>query len=162
MPEHSITIVSEKVDPQICELIKKAVIAALDYENVEQNCDVCIMITDNSGICELNREHRDIDRPTDVLSFPMLELSPGQKIEVSPLELDPETGAVMLGDLAISLERAEEQAREYGHSIERELAFLTVHGILHLLGYDHEKGAEDEKLHFAHQEGVLEAMGLRR
>ncbi len=162
MAEHSITIVSEKEDLAIYELIKKTVISALEFEKVEQNCDVCIMLTNNSGIHELNREHRDIDRPTDVLSFPMLELSPGQKIEVSPLELDPETGAVMLGDIAISFEKAKEQAEEYGHSIEREISFLVVHGILHLLGYDHEKSAEDEKLHFSRQEEILEAMGCRR
>jgi len=120
------------------------------------------MITDDENIRELNREHREIDRATDVLSFPMLELSPGQKIEVSPLEIDPSTGAVMLGDIAISLERMCEQAKEYGHSEERELSFLTVHGILHLLGYDHERSEEDEKLHFSRQEEILDEMGIKR
>ena len=162
MAEHSITVVAEKEDAAICDRVRAVVLAALEYEGVEQNCDVCVMITDDSGIHELNREHRNMDKPTDVLSFPMLELSPGEKIEVSPLELDPETGAVMLGDIAISYERAEEQAKEYGHSIEREISFLTVHGILHLLGYDHEKGPEDEKLHFSRQEEILNNMGCRR
>lgn len=162
MAEHSITVVTEKESPEIENTIKKAAAAALDYENVEQNCDVCIMLTDDENIRELNREHRNIDHATDVLSFPMLELMPGQKIEVNPLELDPRTGAVMLGDIVISTERAKDQAEEYGHSLERELSFLTVHGILHLLGYDHERSAEDEKLHFEHQEEILESMGCRR
>lgn len=162
MAEHYITVVCDTPDEKIEATVKSAVLAALDSEKVEQNCDVCVMITDNENIRELNREHRDIDRATDVLSFPMLELSPGEKIEVSPLEIDPSTGAVMLGDIAISLERMREQAEEYGHSEERELSFLTVHGMLHLLGYDHEKSEEDEKLHFSRQEEILEEMGIRR
>ena len=92
----------------------------------------------------------------------MLELTPGQKIEVNPLEIDESTGAVMLGDIVISEDRARAQAQEYGHSEEREFAFLTAHGMLHLLGYDHEKGEEDEKLHFSRQEEILEGMGIGR
>ena len=162
MAEHSITVVTDNANPEIENTIKKAALAALEYENVEQNCDVCIMLTDNENIRELNKEHRNTDRATDVLSFPMLELMPGQKIEVNPLELYPRTGAVMLGDIVISTERAEEQAEEYGYSISRELSFLTVHGMLHLLGYDHERGEEDEKLHFSRQEEILESIGCRR
>ncbi len=162
MAEHSITVVTEREDASLCESIKCAVLAALDYEGVTQNCDVCVMVTDDEGIRELNREHRDLDKPTDVLSFPMLELRPGQKIEVSPLELDPETGAVMLGDIAISHERALAQAEEYGHALSREIAFLTVHGTLHLLGYDHERGEDDEKLHFSRQEEILCELGCGR
>ena len=162
MAEHRITIVNETEENSFNEAIESAVKAALDYEEVEQGCDVCIIVTDDENIRELNREHREIDRATDVLSFPMLDLRPGEKIEVSPLELDEETGTVMLGDIVISEERAKAQAEEYGHSVLREVSFLTVHGILHLLGYDHELSEEDEKLHFGRQEEILESMGLRR
>ncbi len=162
MAEHRITVVNEISDNAFDEAVKKAVVAALDFEKTEQGVDVCVIITDDENIRELNREHREIDRATDVLSFPMLELSPGEKIEVSPLELDEETGTVMLGDIVISAERAKAQAEEYGHSEEREISFLTVHGVLHLLGYDHELSDEDEKLHFSRQEEILESMGIRR
>ncbi len=162
MAEHRITIVNETEENSFNEAIESAVRAALDYEKVEQGCDVCIIVTDDENIRELNREHREIDRATDVLSFPMLDLRPGEKIEVSPLELDEETGTVMLGDIVISEERAKAQAEEYGHGVLREVSFLTVHGILHLLGYDHELSDEDEKLHFGRQEEILESMGLRR
>lgn len=162
MAEHRITVVSEIEDKSFEKVIENAVKAALDFEKVEQGCDVCIILTDDESIRELNLEHREIDRATDVLSFPMLTLSPGEKIEVNPLELDAETGTVMLGDIVISLERAKAQAEEYGHSEEREVSFLVVHGILHLLGYDHELSEEDEKLHFGRQEEILESMGIRR
>lgn len=161
MTEHNITVVNEVAGAEVGSIIEKAVRAALDFEKVEQKCDVCIIITDDENIHELNREHRDVDRPTDVLSFPMMELTPGEAMVVNPLELD-ESGAVMLGDIVISIDRAKAQAEEYGHSEERELCFLTVHGMLHLLGYDHELGEEEEKLHFSRQEEILEAMGVRR
>ena len=159
--EHNITVVNEVMQGEVDEIVAKAVSATLESEKVEQKCDICVIITDDENIHELNLEHRDVDRPTDVLSFPMMELSPGQKIEVNPLELD-ESGAVMLGDIVISLDRAKAQAEEYGHSVEREISFLTVHGMLHLLGYDHELGEEEEKLHFSRQEEILEEMGIRR
>ncbi|MBR5543109.1 MAG: rRNA maturation RNase YbeY [Oscillospiraceae bacterium] len=162
MAEHIITVVNEISEKQYDAVIEKAVRASLDFEKVEQACDVCIMVTDDENIRTLNKEHRKIDRATDVLSFPMLTLSPGQKIEVSPFEIDESTGAVMLGDIVISIERAKAQAEEYGHSVEREMAFLSVHGMLHLLGYDHELSEEDEKLHFSRQEEILESMGVRR
>ena len=138
MAEHSITVVSDTPNEELEALITRVVKGALDAENVEQNCDVCVMITDDENIHELNLEHRGVDRPTDVLSFPMLELTPGQKIEVNPLEIDEST------------------------SEEREFAFLTAHGMLHLLGYDHEKGEEDEKLHFSRQEEILSGLGIGR
>ena len=161
MMEHNITVVNEISGEEVGTIVEKAVRAALEFEKVEQKCDVCVIITDDENIHELNREHRDVDRPTDVLSFPMMELQPGEKMVVNPLELD-ESGAVMLGDIVISIDRAKAQAEEYGHSEERELCFLTVHGMLHLLGYDHELGEEEEKLHFSRQEEILEAMGVRR
>lgn len=162
MAEHSITIVNEIADKAYDNIIKSAVNSALSYEKVEQAFDVCVMVTDNKNIKNLNAEYREIDRETDVLSFPMLELVPGEEIKVSPFEIDETTGTVMLGDIVISKEKAEAQAEEYGHSVEREMAFLTVHGMLHLLGYDHERSDEDEKLHFSRQEEILESMGIRR
>ena len=166
MDKHNISIipVSEELgctDAHIKQ-IDGAIRAALAHEGVETACDIYVMITDDAGIRELNREHRELDKPTDVLSFPMQELTPGEPINPSPLEIDPETGLYMLGDMVISLERAKAQAQEYGHSIERELAFLAVHSVLHLLGYDHERGEEDEKLQFGITEQVLEEMGLKR
>jgi len=163
---HSITVVPaveglcdlEKFTPLLTQCITKT----LEHEGVEQDCDIYVMLTDDAGICELNREHREIDRATDVLSFPMLELTPGEPIVVGPLELDPETGRLMLGDMAISVERATAQAKEFGHSLEREMCFLAVHSTLHLLGYDHEKSPEDERVHFALQEEILEECGMRR
>ena len=162
MAEHSITVVNEIADKKYDSVIESAVRSTLDFEKVVQALDVCVMVTDNASIKKLNAEHRGIDRETDVLSFPMLELSPGEEIKVSPFEIDETTGTVMLGDIVISKEKAEAQAKEYGHSFEREMAFLTVHGMLHLLGYDHERSDEDEKLHFSRQEEILESMGIRR
>lgn len=162
MAEHRITVVCENPDEKLEGLLESVVKGVLEAESVEQGCDVCVVVTDDENIHQLNLEHRGIDRPTDVLSFPMLELSPGKKIEVSPLEIDASTGTVMLGDIVISADRAQEQAKEYGHSEEREFAFLTAHGTLHLLGYDHEKSEEDEKLHFSRQEEILNGMGIGR
>ena len=143
-----ITDEQEKIEflPEYEELVKKAVEAALAYEEWEYDCEVSVTFTDNESIRELNREYRDIDRATDVLSFPM----------------DDEGDNSVLGDIVISLERAKEQAEEYGHSLSREISFLTVHSVLHLLGYDHETGEEDEKEMFAKQEDILNKLGQLR
>lgn len=166
MAEHLITIVPA-VDG-LCDIdkfspdISKCIIHTLEHQQVEQACDVYVMLTDDNGIKELNAEHRKIDRATDVLSFPMLELTPGEPIVVGPLELDPETGRLMLGDMVISVERARAQAEEYGHSLTRELCFLAVHSTLHLLGYDHEKSEEEEAIQFGLQEEILAECGITR
>lgn len=143
-----ITNEQEKTDflPEYEDLIKKAVEGTLEYEGVESNCEVSVTFTDNENIRELNREYRNIDRATDVLSFPM----------------DEEGDEVVLGDIVISLARAKEQAEEYGHSLEREISFLCVHSVLHLLGYDHETGEEDEKEMFGKQEEILNKIGQTR
>ena len=132
--------------PEYEELIKKAVEATLEYEGFERDCEISVTFTDNENIRELNKEYRDIDRATDVLSFPM----------------DDEGDDVVLGDIVISLEKAKEQSEEYGHSIEREISFLCVHSCLHLLGYDHETSEEDEKEMFGKQEEVLKKIGQTR
>ena len=115
-------------------LIKAAAIRALDAEKVNVNCIISVMLTDDEGIRQVNREFRGIDR--DVLSFPLNELEPGA-FDVGLCERDLDTGAVLLGDMMISLPRCEEQGAEFGHGFDREIQYLTVHSVLHLLGYDH-------------------------
>lgn len=117
-------------------LLKRAVKAALKAEGVNEDCLINIMLTDDAGIHEINQAQRGIDRPTDVLSFPMNELSPGS-FEPEMCEYDYSSGKIILGDMVLSLERCAAQAKEYGHSLERELCYLCVHSMLHLLGYDH-------------------------
>ncbi len=142
-------------------VLRSAVRAALESERVDRPCSVEIYTTTDEGIHALNLERRGIDRATDVLSFPMLEHEPGEPIEADEWDID-ENGRVMLGEMVISLERAAAQAEEYGHSETRELAFLAVHSTLHLLGYDHERGEEDERTHFRRQEEILDEMGITR
>ncbi len=116
-------------------VIRKVVRATLEAEGVELPCEVDVLLTSDSGIKKLNKTHRGIDKATDVLSFPALELHPG----TLPTEedADPGTGLVPLGDMAISVERVAAQAKEYGHSNRRVLSYLVTHSVLHLLGYDH-------------------------
>lgn len=135
-------------------LIVKAVNATLQYENFPYDAEVSVTFKDNAGIRELNRDYRGIDRPTDVLSFPMYDFYAG--------ETPCEDGAVELGDVVISLEKAREQARDYGHSFKREVAFLTVHSVLHLLGYDHERSDEDEEDMFRRQDEIMNILDIPR
>ena len=135
-------------------LIRRAVEATLDFEQYGNDCEVSVTFTDNAQIKELNAQFRNIDRATDVLSFPLFDYA-GESDEPPVDEL---TG--MLGDVVLSLEQAEKQAKEFGHSFEREAAFLTVHSMLHLLGYDHETGEEDEADMRRRQTAILENMGL--
>lgn len=137
--EHEIEISRERTGlghSEAAGLIKKAVNRALDAEGVDRPCLVSVLLTDDEGIRAVNREFRNIDRATDVLSFPMNELTPGD-FDPEACDQDPETGALMLGDMMISLERCEKQGAELGHGFSREVQYLTVHSVLHLLGYDH-------------------------
>lgn len=127
-------------------------------ESPEQTVFVCF--TNNEEIRQVNLEQRDIDRATDVLSFPMLDHKDGVG-KIDPLDLDPERGTVFLGDILISLDKVKEQAAEYGHSQERELAFLVCHGYLHLRGFDHIEEADAEKMNAA-AEKILTALGYTR
>ena len=117
--------------------IKRCVEATLDAEGVEALCEINILITDDCGIHGINKAARNIDRPTDVLSFPMFTFEPGVLPEDWSEFKDPGTNAVPLGDMVISLERARAQAKDFGHSVKREVGYLTIHSMLHLLGYDH-------------------------
>ncbi len=131
-------------------LIRRAIAATLDYEEFEYPAEVSVVLTDSESIKSINSEYRGIDSATDVLSFP----------QFSPSEPYPDTGYVPLGDIVISVERAENQALVYGHSFERELAFLTVHSTLHLLGYDHVTSEEDELDMRRRQREVMTRLGL--
>lgn len=116
--------------------IKKAVNMALDAENIKERCLISVMLTDDDGIREANRQFRGVDAVTDVLSFPMNELEPG-RFSAENCERDLETGSVLLGDMMINLNRCFQQGEEFGHGFKREIMYLTVHSVLHLLGYDH-------------------------
>lgn len=126
--------------------IKRAMKAALKAEGVKVPCEINVLITDNEGIHRINREFRNVDRPTDVLSFPMQNLIP-EHFEPDMTEADPETGRLMLGDMAVSVDKIYEQAKEYGNTVKRELSYLTVHSCLHLLGYDHmDEGVQKKQM----------------
>lgn len=141
-------------------LLERVIPAALEAEGVDVGCEINVLLTDDEGIRDINREMRKVDAPTDVLSFPMFELQPGDK--PSQADADPATGLVPLGDMCISLERARAQAAEYGHSPERETAYLAVHSLLHLLGYDHlDEGPMKAQMR-AREEDILEALGMGR
>lgn len=144
-------------------LIRKAIRTALSMEGVTLPCEVDVCITNDAGIHAINHEMRNVDRPTDVLSFPAFDLVPGEPPTEADSELlDIATGLLPLGDMVISLERVTAQAKEYGHSGRRELAYLTVHSTLHLLGYDHlDEGAEKARMR-AREDAIMEALGIAR
>lgn len=151
--------VTEDTNP-VEALLAKVIPAALDAEGVDVPCEIDVLLTDDEGIRAVNKEMREVDAHTDVLSFPMFELSPGDKPSAD--DADPATGLVPLGDMCISLERARAQAEEFGHSVERETAYLAVHSVLHLLGYDHlDEGPMKAQMR-AREEAVMESLGLSR
>ena len=145
---------------ELRELIRAAADATLRHMEFRRDVEISVMLTDNEGIRALNALHRNIDRATDVLSFPMFESGRDGEIIEDYAEFN-EMGDLCLGDIVLSLERAAEQAEEYGHSFAREVGFLTVHSMLHLLGYDH-MTPEDEAEMFGCQTEILEEMGLTR
>jgi probable rRNA maturation factor len=135
-------------------LIRRAILETLEYEGMKNDVEVSVTFTSDEGIRELNNRFRKKDAPTDVLSFPLFDYE-GESDEPPIDEL-----ANNLGDIVISLERAMAQANEYGHSFEREVAFLTAHSMLHLLGYDHERSEAEDKDMRARQNAVMDRMGL--
>ncbi len=134
-------------------LLRRAVKATLDYEGFQNDVQISVTFVDDEGIRAINNSYRNIDKATDVLSFPLTDFEGSEE----PPTDEPE---VALGDIVISLERARAQAEEFGHSFDREIAFLTVHSMLHLLGYDHVDSEEDDKEMRARQSEILEKMGL--
>lgn len=144
-----------------CALIRKAIRTVLALEGVTATCEVDVLLTDSAGIQALNRAQRGVDMPTDVLSFPEFALTPGTPL-VAETFADPATGLVPLGDMAINMEYVKSQAKEYGHSHRRELAYLTVHSVLHLLGYDHmDEGAQKAQMR-TREESIMADLGLTR
>ena len=140
--------------------IRKVIRTALEEQGVDFPCEVDVSVTSDRGIHEINREMRDVDAATDVLSFPAFDLRPGEL--PGEEDADPATGLVPLGDMCISLERVQAQAREYGHSNRRELAYLVVHSVLHLLGYDHLDEGEQKRQMREREEAILSRLGIAR
>lgn len=143
-----------------CALIRRTIRTALAAEGLTAPCEVDVLLTDDDGIHEINRELRQVDRPTDVLSFPEFELTPGQL--PGPEDADPGTGLIPLGDMVLSMERVAAQAREYGHSKRRELSYLVTHSVLHLLGYDHLDEGPTKAQMRAREEAIMALLGLER
>lgn len=144
----------QQISYKLKMLIREAIETTLDFEDYQNACEVSVTFTDNEGIRELNKKYRENDAPTDVLSFPLFDYDGDS--EEPPV--DDFTN--MLGDIVISLERAKEQADEYGHGFDREVAFLCVHSMLHLLGYDHETSEEDDRNMRSRQSEIMNIMGL--
>lgn len=146
-------------------IIENVINEAVDFVGCEYECEVDVTLVDNKAIHEINLAERGIDSPTDVLSFPMLDFeTPGELnlVEESPEDyFDPDTGELLLGDIVISVERATEQAKEYGHSLKREIAFLVAHSMLHLFGYDH-MDDEERRTMEEMQEEILKRKGYTR
>ncbi|MDR4888984.1 rRNA maturation RNase YbeY [Fredinandcohnia sp. QZ13] len=144
-----------EVKEEECKLVRELLFLTAEKEGVKEGTEVSITFVDNDRIQEINREYRDKDQPTDVISFAMEEMGEGE------IAIIGEDIPKLLGDIIISIPRAREQAEDYGHSFARELGFLAVHGFLHLLGYDH-MTKEDESKMFSRQKEILEAYGLER
>jgi len=139
------------VSKDLMDLVKKSITAALNYENIFEKVEVSLLFIDNDEIRELNKEHRGVNLPTDVLSFPMYD-------DISEA-LEEEY--LYLGDIVISCEKAIEQAKDFGHSVEREIGYLTVHSVLHLLGYDH-MNEEEKVIMRKKEEEILKKVDLER
>ncbi len=142
--------------------LRKCIQTALTQQGVPVSCEINVLITDDDGIRVINQSTRNIDKPTDVLSFPMFQLQPGALPQDWSDMTDPETERVPLGDMVISLERAIAQGEEYGHGIKRELGYLSVHSVLHLLGYDHMDDGPMKAQMRQEEEAVMEQLLLRR
>lgn len=149
------------MDEGIRAFIRRVIRTALAAEGVTFRCEVDVLLTSDNGIHEINREQRGVDAPTDVLSFPAFDLSPGE-LPDPVADADPDTGCVPLGDMVVSMERVAAQAKEYGHSNRRELSYLVVHSVLHLLGYDHmDEGPQKAQMR-AREEAILAELGQTR
>jgi len=141
-------------------LIRRTIRTALALEGVDFPCEIDVSVTDDAGIHEINRDMRSVDAPTDVLSFPAFDLSPGELPD--PDDADPGTGLIPLGDMVLSYERVAAQAKEYGHSRSRGLAYLVTHSVLHLLGFDHMDEGPEKAMMRLHEERIMAALALTR
>lgn len=144
--------------PQTAQYVKKAIAATLTAEGVDQACAVELLLTDDETIHAVNLEHRGVDRPTDVLSFPMNELMPGA-FDPDACEYDYERDCILLGDMVISMERCAQQAEEFGHSFAHEVTYLAIHSTLHLLGYDHEDEGAMKRQMRSREKAILNILG---
>ena len=142
--------------------LRKCIRAALEAQNIPVPCEINVLVTDDEGIRAINRASRQVDAATDVLSFPMFDFTPGALPEDLTPYLDGQTGLLPLGDMAISLPRAKAQAKEYGHSLKREIGYLTVHSVLHLLGYDHMDEGPMKAQMRAKEEEIMQKIDLSR
>lgn len=161
---HKISISREKRSlgfPEAGKLIARAVKTALREQGVDCDCAVSVLLTDDAGIREINRDQRGVDSATDVLSFPLNELEPG-RFDAEECEYDYDAQRVLLGDMVLSLERCAAQAQEFGHSFAREVSYLAVHSTLHLLGYDHMDEGEQKALMRSREEAIMAALDLSR
>ncbi len=149
--------------PMIAHIISTCVEATLKAESITATCEINVLVTNDRGIRAINAASRNIDKATDVLSFPMFELEAGNPPEDWEEYLDPDTDMCPLGDMCISLERAIAQAKEFGHSVKREVGYLTIHSMLHLLGYDHLDEGEQKAQMRAREEAIAATIpGMQR
>ncbi len=166
MRKHSITMTFDRftlAQPVVASIIRRCIYATLEAEGICVPCEINVLVTDDPGIHEINKATREVDRPTDVLSFPMFQLQPGNPPTDWSEYLDLETGRCPLGDMCISLERAVAQAKEFGHSVKREVGYLTIHSMLHLLGYDHLDEGPQKKQMRSREEAIAATIpGMRR
>ena len=154
----------KKLDLPYEKIIKEIVEASLDFEKCPYEAEVNLLLTTDEEIHQMNKEHRGIDRPTDVLSFPMVEYEEAGQFDFLEDQYDcfhPETGELLLGDIVISVDKVFEQAEEYGHSLLREYAFLIAHSMLHLFGYDHMEEVERKEMEM-HQKKIMELVNITR
>lgn len=149
-----------EIKDDIIKLMNESVEIIMENEKFTDAYNIDVMIVDNERIRQINSEYRNIDKPTDVLSFPIVDMY-DREIKTSLGDIDKDEGAIVLGDIVISIEKAVEQALEYGHSLEREIIFLLTHGVYHLLGYDHDNEEREKKM-LGKQNAVLDKMGLKR
>ena len=149
--------------PLVASIVRRCIQETLKAEGISADCEINVLVTDDKGIHAINKASRNIDRPTDVLSFPMFQLEPGNPPKDWEEYLDFETGLCPLGDMCISLERATAQAKEFGHSTKREVGYLTIHSMLHLLGYDHLDEGEMKKQMRGREEVIASSIpGMKR
>ncbi len=160
MARHSILMSGEVPYPRwAARLVKRCIRTALRMESVRVPCEISVLFTDDHGIRALNRDLRDVDRATDVLSFPAFNFAPGA-FEPADGEADPESGLLPLGDMALNLDRIRLQGREYGTGEKHETAYLTVHSVLHLLGYDHMDEGEEKRRMRARERTIMRTMRI--